>query len=171
MVGAALKGIWSVGSGIVKTHTGRIAGGAAIGAMLAPEGTSDTTSFLSALSGATIGAGIGAIPLAAKGVWKGVSMKRAGRGLLNVGRTAGSMALGTGRLAARHPSAALVAGGVGLGLAYLASTGPGASSLSADQRDQQAVAMGATSYVSQVNRSFHGSTEGLVQGLHQGRHK
>jgi hypothetical protein len=95
------------------------------------------------------------------------SGKEAARGVAG----AGKMALKTAGLIAKHPNAALALGGAGLGLSYLASSGAGTSNLTDRQRHQFAAQTGGTSYVSQVNKSFQGSTEGLVQGLHQARHR
>lgn len=80
-----------------------------------------------------------------------------------------------GGWALQHPTSALLLAGGGVAAYYGMKSGPGRSELNVDEMGQLAAARGLSSSgftVGQVSshQDFMNSTQGLVQGLHHGRH-
>lgn len=172
MVGTGVK--LGLGTGI-----GRMALGAGVGSIYGAatsDANTSTGQFRDIAAGALIGLGIGSATTgtAIKGAFslgKGaVARPSIGRSpVAHMIRGTAKAGMGVGRFALNNPKAAAMLTVGGLGMYGLSRTGPGSTDLDIDQTAQLAEQMSGTQNISRV--MYQNSTEGLVQGLHKGRHK
>ena len=92
------------------------------------------------------------------------------RGLGNVGLSIGKAGTRMAKFAIKNPKTSLALAGGTVGLTALAMSGPGESSMSAEAMNTYAASLGTPS-TGVVGPMFENSTQGLVQGLHRGRHR
>lgn len=153
---------------------GGVIGGAAGG--LASNSNTGTGQATDALQGALIGAGAGFMTTRwAWGLGKGIT-----KAALSTGASGGfglaKGSIGAGRWALRNPMTAVWTGAAGLGLYGLSRSGPQNANRSPAEMAQMSEMMGTPSTgfapgEGSTRAAFEQSTEGLVQGLHHGRHR
>jgi hypothetical protein len=165
-------------SGIKFGTIGGIAGGI-IGGISSDDNTA-TGRFGSIVGGALLGAagGIGISKLGRAAAWSGV--KRTPGLTWSVGKGLSQAAMRAGGFALRHPTASMY-GALGLaGMYGLAKSGPQDANRSAKEMAQMAMyedtstgfGLGEGTSARQMERiAFESSTNGLVGGLHRGRHR
>ena len=169
----------------------RMVTGAAIGGIYGAatsQNNSSTGIFRDAMRGATAGLGIGAMTTRAFGssvfgVAKGLARRspqiaKAGWG---AGLRGAEIGAGVANFAVKHPYASLGIGAVGAGMYGLASSGPGGGGTTAEEMGAIASSSGVSStgfdpgmgssFRQNSRAMFMDSTNGLVQGMHRGRHR
>jgi hypothetical protein len=182
MINKSIETLFNITTTLMKTGGRRMAVGTVAGGTVGyatSDNNTPTGQFKDTLMGAAMGLGIGT--LSTKTVLRNSwSLAKNSRGYVAEGITHGvslGMRAGAGaaRFALNNPGTAVGLGALGLGTVALANSGYSSNSAGIDEANAyaQQTEMQSTGQVSNVESrsALIGSTYGLTQGLHRGRHR